>query len=265
MAAGDKPNRKLRAGPGSAGHTTPWLYASCSAGIRRLREPARKWKVATPGRLTLYNAVDSPYSHRVRLALEEAGAKYDIIWIDLLNKPLWYGEKVPFLVCGGPALHRDEAPSPEAKTISESLVILEFLVDVFPNLLPEEPLLRAKARFFIETADHKFTKAFFSFLFSRGSVDEMLIAVEEMQALLPAAGFAIGQWSIADASFVPFLLHLDCHCLKNKIGVFADGVPEKTLAALHGPKFFRIRRYLEENVARESMARTWNEVSVLVL
>ncbi len=64
-------------------------------------------------------------------------------------------------------------------------------------------------------------------------------------------------------SFVPFLLHLDCH-LKNKIGVFADGVPEKTLAALHGPKFFRIRRYLEENVARESMAKTWNEVSVSV-
>ncbi len=139
MAAGDKPNRELRAGPDSAGQTTPWLYASRSAGVRRLREPASKWKVATPGRLTLYNAVvrtnrppevfllviadaltarlnsgfpifspREPPLHestrvsqsqslteiQVRLALEEAGAKYDIIWIDLLNKPLWYGEKV---------------------------------------------------------------------------------------------------------------------------------------------------------------------------
>ncbi len=26
----------------------------------------------------------------MRLALEEAGAKYDIIWINLLSKPEWY-------------------------------------------------------------------------------------------------------------------------------------------------------------------------------
>ncbi len=101
-------------------------------------------------------------------------------------------------------MHRDEAPSPEAKTISESRMILDFLVDLFPNLLPEDPLLRAKARFFIETADEKFTKAFFSFVFTRGSVDEILAAVEEMQALLPAAGFAVGQWSIADAALCRF-------------------------------------------------------------
>ena len=28
------------------------------------------------------------------IALEEANAKYDIIWIDLINKPDWYEKKV---------------------------------------------------------------------------------------------------------------------------------------------------------------------------
>ena len=37
---------------------------------------------------------DSPFPHRVMLALEEAGAKYDIIWIDLMNKQEWYEKKV---------------------------------------------------------------------------------------------------------------------------------------------------------------------------
>ena len=37
---------------------------------------------------------DSPFPHRVRLALEEAGAKYDIIWIDLIKKQEWYEKKV---------------------------------------------------------------------------------------------------------------------------------------------------------------------------
>ncbi|TFK81623.1 thioredoxin-like protein [Polyporus arcularius HHB13444] len=220
-------------------------------------------------RLTLYNSVDSPYPHRVRLALEEAGAKYDIIWINLLSKPEWYKKvyshaKVPFLVYGGPALHEGEVPSPEAETISESMVILEFLVDLFPeaHLLPTEPVQRAKARFFIKTTEEKFCKVFFSFIFLGGEVDSMLAAVEEMQALLPDAGFAVGRWSIADAAFVPFLLRLD-RSLRNNVGVFAAGVAKKTLNALYEPKFSRIRRYLEDNLARDSMIKTWNEPAVM--
>ncbi|TFK78927.1 hypothetical protein K466DRAFT_592644 [Polyporus arcularius HHB13444] len=219
-------------------------------------------------RLTFYNAVDSPFPHRVRLALEEAGAKYDVILIDLYNKPDWYGKKVypvakvPVLVYGGPALNEDDAPSPEAATISESLVILEFLADLFPILLPADPVLRARARFFIKTADEKFSKAFFKFVLAGGSMDDMLDAVMEMQALLPNTGFAVGKWSIADAAFVPFLLRLES-LLKNKFWAFAEGVAEKTLTELHAPKFAKIRSYLEDNVARESMTRTWDEMAAL--
>lgn len=40
------------------------------------------------------NQQDSPFPHRVRLALEEAKATYEIIWIDLIEKPEWYEKKV---------------------------------------------------------------------------------------------------------------------------------------------------------------------------
>lgn len=33
-------------------------------------------------------------SAQVRLALEEAKANYDVIWIDLVDKPEWYAQKV---------------------------------------------------------------------------------------------------------------------------------------------------------------------------
>ncbi|TFK79322.1 hypothetical protein K466DRAFT_606231 [Polyporus arcularius HHB13444] len=219
-------------------------------------------------RLTLYYAADTPFPHRVRLALEEAGAKYDLILIELSNKPDWYAKKVyplakvPVLVYGGPALHEDEAPSPEAATITESSVILEFLADLFPDLLPADPVLRAKARFFIKTVDEKFSKAFFKFVLFGGSMDEMLDAVVEMQALLPDTGFAVGAWSIADTAFAPFLVRLES-LLRNNFCTFADGVAEKTLTELRAPTFARIWRYLEENVARESMAKTWDETDAL--
>ncbi len=157
-------------------------------------------------------------------------------------------------------MHEDEAPSPEAATITESSVILEFLADLFPDLLPADPVLRAKARFFIKTVDEKFSKTFFKFVVFGGSMDEMLDAVAEMQALLPDTGFAVGAWSIADAAFAPFLVRLESLLRKN-FCAFADGVAEKTLTELQAPTFARVWRYLEENVARESMAKTWDEVS----
>ena len=45
-------------------------------------------------KISSHNQQDSPFPHRVRLALEEAKATYDVIWIDLIEKPEWYEKKV---------------------------------------------------------------------------------------------------------------------------------------------------------------------------
>ncbi|KAI0360289.1 thioredoxin-like protein [Trametes cingulata] len=219
-------------------------------------------------RITLYVAVDSPFVHRVRLALEEAKATYNIIWIDLLNKPDWYQKKVnptgriPVLVYGGPELHEDEEPSPEAEILTESLVILEFLADVFPDarLLPTDPILRARARLFSQTVETTL-QPFFSFIFLDAPAETVLSALENLQSMLPPTGFVAGDWSIADAAFVPILIRLELY-LKNGLGAFKPEVGKEALEAFESPRFARLRQYLEDNKARPSMAKTFEEDQV---
>ncbi|KAI0366075.1 thioredoxin-like protein [Pilatotrama ljubarskyi] len=220
-------------------------------------------------RITLYAAVDSPFVHRVRLALEEAKATYDIIWIDLLNKPEWYQEKVnptgkiPVLVYGGPKLHADEEPSPEAERLTESLVILEFLVDIFPEarLLPTDPVSRARARLFYETVETVTLQPFFRFIFLDAPAETVLSALETLQAMLPPSGFVVGDWSIADAAFVAILIRLEVY-LKNGLGAYRPEVGKEALEAFESPRFARLRTYLEDNKARPSMAKAFEEDAV---
>nr|6F70_A Chain A, glutathione transferase [Trametes versicolor]6F70_B Chain B, glutathione transferase [Trametes versicolor]6F71_A Chain A, glutathione transferase [Trametes versicolor]6F71_B Chain B, glutathione transferase [Trametes versicolor]6F71_C Chain C, glutathione transferase [Trametes versicolor]6F71_D Chain D, glutathione transferase [Trametes versicolor] len=223
-------------------------------------------------RITLYMASASPFPHRVRLALEEAHATYEMIHISLVDKQDWYQKKVypdraqvPYLIYGGPELHPDEAPSPDAAKIPESLVILEFLADLFPaaHLLPSDPVLRARARLFTTAVETELLPAQKAFFLMGGPPDAMLAALDALQARLPpAGGFAAGpQWSIADAAVMPILLRLRMS-VTLEVGFFAPGAAPVVRAALESPRFARLQRYIADNVARPSMAATWDEAAV---
>ncbi|KAG1751489.1 uncharacterized protein EDB91DRAFT_609702 [Suillus paluster] len=109
-----------------------------------------------PKQLTLYLHKLSPYSQRVEMALIEASAPCKTYKVDLQNKPEWFTSQVnpigqvPIVTYGGPDID-PENPSPLSAKISESNVILEFVVDLYPDsgLLPKDPVLHAKVRFFI--------------------------------------------------------------------------------------------------------------------
>ncbi|KAI9061580.1 glutathione transferase omega class [Trametes sanguinea] len=223
--------------------------------------------MAETKRITLYSAVDSPFPHRVRLALEEAGITYDTIWIDLMDKEEWYeekvnpaGGKVPILIYGGPKLHPGDEPSADAIRIPESVVILEFLADSFPaaRLLPEDPVLRARVRLFIVAVDAKLQVALMGFIFLGASLDSTLAVLEEFQAMLQPTGFVVGEWSIADATFVPILARLYL-VLETGLGNFTPEVAQEALEALRSPRFERLQQYWDDITARPSMAKTWNE------
>ena len=59
--------------------------------------------------------------------------------------------QVPVSVYGSPR-SEPENPSPDSVKIAESVVLLEFIADLYPDsgLLPKDPVDRVPARFFID-------------------------------------------------------------------------------------------------------------------
>ena len=169
--------------------------------------------------------------------------------------------QVPYLVYGGPKLKPDEAPAPDTVRLPESLVILEFLADIFPSakLLPTDPALRAKARLFIQAVETKFIPGFRDFFYKDNAVDAFLCVIEGLQRMLPSEGYVVGEWSIADAAFTPFLMLVNALLNSNPPNL-REGVAQQVIEALHSPRFARLDKYLSDNVARPSMAKTWDEV-----
>ncbi|WP_414752625.1 glutathione S-transferase family protein [Anabaena sp. CCY 9910] len=108
--------------------------------------------------IKIYSAVVCPYAHRSRLVLQEKGIDFDLIEINLQNKPEGFTDispygKVPALVHGN---HR----------VWESAVINEYLNEVFPQppLLPSSPIAKAQARIWIDFANTRFVPAFSALL-----------------------------------------------------------------------------------------------------
>lgn len=96
-------------------------------------------------KLTLVSHPLCPYVQRAVIALEEKGAPYERIDIDLAAKPAWFLDLSP--LGKTPVLLADGQP------IFESAVICEYLDEVLePRLHPRDSLLRARHRGWIEYA-----------------------------------------------------------------------------------------------------------------
>lgn len=132
--------------------------------------------------------------------------------------------------------------------IPESLVLLEFVADLFPSsgLLPSSPVERAKARLFIDAVNAKLQTALFGFLIRGESIESLITALEQLQSLLPAgAKFAVGnQFTIADAALAPLLWRLEI-AAKHNIGGFKPADRDIFVEAYQGPRFEKLRVYFE--------------------
>ena len=160
-----------------------------------------------------------------------------------------------------------DQPSPGAFKLVESVVIIEFLADLFPEsgLLPADPVARAKARFFITAFDTTVFAGFKGFFFMGAPAATLVDGIDALQKLLPATGFAAGEkWSIADIVAAPFLVRI-VMLLNNDLGKYPVGEGKKTLEVLRGAKFNRFNKYLEDLKAQPSFKATWDEVRALAL
>ena len=154
-----------------------------------------------------------PFAQRTRMALLEKNIDFNLVEIDLENKPNWflkispYG-KVPIL------RHND-------KVIFESSIINEYLEDVFPhkNLLPEDPVVRAEARIWIDFANVRFIPQVYKLMLAQDSVRQKVHEEKLINALLMMEHEGLGKlsdgpyWlgekiSLVDLSFLPHLQRL---------------------------------------------------------
>ncbi len=170
--------------------------------------------------------------------------------------------QVPAIAYGGPETAPDD-PSPQSTKLAESLILVEFVADLFPaaGLLPADPVARAQARFFIDAVGTKFTPAWFAYLQGKGTLDALYDAVGVLQGLLPATGYAVGAYSVADIAITPFLARARV-ALLNDLGAYPEGEGKKVIQTLTSGegKFARFGKYFNDLLARESFKATFDEV-----
>ncbi|OBZ85474.1 Glutathione S-transferase omega-2 [Choanephora cucurbitarum] len=204
-------------------------------------------------KLVLYNAPVCPYAQRAYIALKEVGAEFDLVDIDLLNKPDWYKDVNPELKV--PVLKID------GYNLAESMVIVEYINDRYPekNLLPKDPLKRAQIRFAIEYFSSKVTPEFYKFLMNikaenaradyEKNINQALTRFDELLKEQSATGpyFLGEEFSLADIAIAPFVFRI--HAINN---VLLDGLKLETVTSSS-----RLTEYIKGLLTRPSVKDTW--------
>lgn len=158
--------------------------------------------------LTLVSHPLCPYVQRAVIALEEKGAQYERIDIDLPDKPAWFLAisplgKTPVLLADG-------------QRVFESSVICEYLDDMLlPRLHPLDPLARARHRGWIEYASSVLnTIGSLYGAQDEGSLEAALTLLRQRFAHLETVleegpYFGGAGFSLVDAAFGPVFRYLD--------------------------------------------------------
>jgi RNA polymerase-associated protein len=98
--------------------------------------------------MTLYSGSTCPYSHRCRIVLFEKDMDFEVIDVDMHNKP----EEVASISPSGkmPVLIERDL------ILTESNIINEYIDERFPHpqLMPPDPVMRARARLVLFNFEH---------------------------------------------------------------------------------------------------------------
>lgn len=165
--------------------------------------------------MTLYSGTVDPYSHRCRIVLFEKGMDFQVIDVDLANKPEDLAvinpyNQVPVLV------ERD-------LVLSEANIINEYIDERFPHpqLMPPEPVMRARARLYL----HEFEKGLFSHIADIESGDEQKVEAARkaiadnltiyLVPILTKQAYLLGDdYSMLDVAVTPLLWRLNHYGIK---------------------------------------------------
>jgi glutathione S-transferase len=149
----------------------------------------------------------SPFGQRCRIALAEKGLPYKHVEEDL------FGGKSDLLLRSNPVHKKIPVLLHDGKPVNESLVILQYLDEAFPDsrpLLPSDPYARAHARFWADYIDKKFLDCATRLWKLQGEPQklaraEMLEILKTLEAELREKEFFGGEhgFGLVDAAFAP--------------------------------------------------------------
>jgi RNA polymerase-associated protein len=159
--------------------------------------------------MTLYSGTTDPYSHRCRFVLFEKGMDFQVIDVDVYNKPEDLAvmnpyNRVPVLV------ERD-------LILYEANIINEYIDERFPHpqLMPADPVMRARARLFL----HRFEQELFCHIEGLESgvaknVEKARVAVREnltqISPVFTKQKYMLGdEFSMLDVAIAPLLWRVD--------------------------------------------------------
>jgi RNA polymerase-associated protein len=159
--------------------------------------------------MTLYSGTTCPFSQRCRNVLYEKGMDFQIVDVDLHNKPEDLAvmnpyNQVPVLV------ERD-------LILYESNIINEYIDDRFPHpqLMPADPVMRARARLFLYRFEHEmFSHVETLEKGNQRSADKSRAAIRDNLAQIAPVfakqKYMLGdEFSMLDVAIVPLLWRLD--------------------------------------------------------
>lgn len=103
--------------------------------------------------IELFSFAACPYAQRARMVLIEKELDFELVEIDLYNRPAWFREVSPYGKV--PVLRH------EGRIVYESAVIMQYLDEAFPAhpLMPADPYGRALARIWMDYCDSRYLPA----------------------------------------------------------------------------------------------------------
>jgi RNA polymerase-associated protein len=175
--------------------------------VRRVvRDADYSWGTSTM--MNLYSGTTCPFSHRCRIVLYEKQMDFQVIDVDLFNKPEDIAiinpyNRVPVLV------DRD-------LVLYEANIINEYIDERFPHpqLMPPDPIMRARARQLLFTMEHELFSHIDALEKNLKSADKSRAHVRdrltELSGMFTKQKHMLGEeFSMLDVAIAPLLWRLE--------------------------------------------------------
>jgi len=164
--------------------------------------------------MKLYSSSVDPFSHRCRIVLFEKGMDFEVIDVDLTNKPEDLAILSPY--SDSPVLVERDL------VLTDANIINEYIDERFPHpqLMPPDPVMRARARLFLKDFENQLFVHMHDLESNEKSkvdaarkvVTDVLIQISPILGKQPY--LLHEEYSMLDVAIAPLLWRLDHYSIK---------------------------------------------------